>query len=413
MVAAGYLGVGFALRPVAHFTAARGWINDPYGVQWDGDRYRMCYQAVPDDTEWSPACAWGLAVSDDLVIWSERGLVLVPGPFELGCWSGCLVGDPNGETRAFYTRIVEGEPELGQIAVARCDGNGRLIASADDVVVTRPPGEVAVTSFRDPYVWPDRGGWTMIVGGGTAGGAGTVLCYRSTDLSQWRYVGVLHRGHAAVAREVWECPQMIQIDQDWVLVVSVQVDGSAGHVAARVGGFDGTRFTPDARWQRLAFGSSPYATSLFRDRDGRPCMISWLREAPWHRTDPAGWSGAHSIVAVLGIDGTRKVIASPHPAVPASGVFTHRSQSRDWIELEPGVPSHVTVTHEDPIELRAGERCLARVRRSTAGGLLIERPGADPDVLPCRAADQVELFLDADILEIFSSGRYGAWRLCF
>jgi beta-fructofuranosidase len=301
-----------------------------------------------------------------------------------------VVCGPDGEPRAFYTRVVEGETELGQIAVARCDGSGQLIASADDIVVTRPPPGIAVTSFRDPYVWPDRGGWTMIVGGGTADGAGAVLGYRSMDLSGWRYAGVLHSGHATAGREVWECPQMIQIDQDWVLVVSVQVDGSAGHVAARVGSYDGTRLVADAPWQRLAFGPSPYATSLFRDKDDRPCMISWLREAPSRRNEPAGWSGAHSLVAVLAIDGARRVIASPHPAVAASGAFPHRSQSRGLVEVEPRVPSHVTVAHEGPIELRTGEECLARIGHADA---------------------QIELFLDADILEIFSGGRYGAWRL--
>lgn len=402
--------MGCSLRPIAHFTAARGWINDPYGVRWDGDQYRMCYQAVPHCTVWSPACAWGHAVSDDLVTWSERGLVLVPGPFELGCWSGCVVSDASGEPTAFYSRVVDAEPELSQIAVARCNGAGRLISSADDVVVTRPPAEVAVTTFRDPYVWPDRGGWTMIVGGGTADGAGAVLSYRSTDLSRWRYVGVLARGHAAVGREVWECPQMIQIGDDWVLVVSVAVDGSAGHVAACKGRYDGTSFVA-GRWQRLVFGPSPYATSLFRDRDGRPCMISWLREAPARREHAAGWSGAHSLVALLGIDGSRGVVASPHPAVPASGVFTHGSQPRDLVEVDCGVPCHVTVAHARPLEVRAGQRCLARIRRSKAPGLVIDRPGAAPDLMPCRAGDQIELFLDADILEIFSGGRYGAWRL--
>ena len=108
---------------------------------------------------------------------------------------------------------------------------------------------------------------------------------------------------------------MIQIGEDWVLVVSVQVAVGASYVAASVGSYDGTRFA-GANWQRLAFGAAPYATSLFRDRHGRPCMISWLREAP-ARPRSHGWAGAHSLVSTLAIDPKRRVVASPHPAVTA------------------------------------------------------------------------------------------------
>ena len=379
----------------------------------------MCYQAVPDQTAWSPACAWGHAVSDDLVVWQERDLVLVPGPDELGCWSGCVVGDADGAPRAFYTRIAADDLELGKIAVARCDGTGRLTSSIDDVVIADPPAAPAVRTFRDPYVWRERRAWTMIVGAGTSDGAGAVLQYRSTDLDHWRYAGVLHQGRVPVgqpaAGQVWECPQMIQIGEDWVLVVSVQVGVGAGYVAACVGSYDGTRFA-GANWQRLAFGAAPYATSLFRDRHGRPCMISWLREAQASH-DPTGWAGAHSLVSTLAIDAKRRVVASPHPAVTASGVFTHRSNPsssprRDVLEVVRPTPTHLTVAHEDPIEIRTAGRRLALISRSAArDALVIERPGSASDVMPCGVAGEIELFLDADILEIFGGGHYGAWRL--
>jgi beta-fructofuranosidase len=332
------------VRPSAHFTALRGWLNDPYGVHWDGAQYHLYYQSVAGSRVWAPECRWGHATSPDLVCWTERAPVLAPTDGELGCWSGCVVEDPAGGRRAFYTRVGHGDRELGSIAVATPDACGRFV-SAPAPVIAGPP-DVAVTAFRDPYVWFEAGAWTMLVGAGRRDGTGAVLQYRSADLERWRYVGPLCGGRLVgdppAGREVWECPQMMEVDGRWLLVVSVQLDGRAALVAAAIGGYDGIRFEP-TRWQRLAHGSAPYAASLFRDRDGRPCMICWLREDSGAGVGPAPWAGALSLVAAVGVDPAGIVSVTPHPAV-------------------------------------------------------VGRHGP------------VQVFLDADILEVFGAGRYGAWR---
>ncbi|MFZ0088289.1 MAG: glycoside hydrolase family 32 protein, partial [Solirubrobacteraceae bacterium] len=373
-------------RPVAHFTARRGWVNDPYGVQWDGTRYHMWYQTVPEATDWSPACAWGHAVSADLVGWEERGLALVPQPHEAGCWSGCLVSDTMGARRAFYTRVQLDDLEAGSIAVARGDESGAMTSGVDDVVVPGPPDDIPITAFRDPYVWRERDGWTMIVGAGTADGDGAVLQYRSTDLDRWRYTGVLCRGRVATADDVswqvWECPQLIDIDGVWLLVVSVQCDGRAGQVAAATGGYDGARFVP-RRWQRLAFGTAPYATSVFRDRDGRPCMISWLQEDLGPVSAARGWAGAQSLVSELAIDNTGRVIAAPHPNLTTSTLLANRTPPagpcvHDLRSSASGLATHLTVSTDDApvIEVRQGQRRVGRVTRSRSHPeLQIERLG--------------------------------------
>jgi beta-fructofuranosidase len=350
------------------------------------------------------------------VVWEERDLVLRPGPDELGCWSGSVVVDERGDSRAFYTRVLMDDPDLSRIAVARCEASGRLTSSPDDVVIAAPPVGVAV--FRDPYVWRDELGWTMIVGAGTADGAGAVLQYRSTDLDRWRYTGVLRDGHVPGVRgdapQVWECPQLLRVGDRWLLVVSVQTDGSAGHVAALAGRYDGDQLR-GGEWYRLAFGTAPYATSLFRDRRGHPCMISWLREDPRLAPEPAEWAGAQSLASAVGIDRTGRVIASPHPALVHGTAFTHAACACSCvIDMTSGAPEHVTVGGDGPLEIkvrRTGHR-LVRVFRS--GGeprVVIDRLGCPLDVLPCQVCDTIDVFVDADILEVFAGGAYGAWRL--
>jgi beta-fructofuranosidase len=407
---------------VAHFTPRRGWVNDPYGVRWDGTRYHMCYQAVPDRTAWSPQCVWGHAVSDDLVSWEQRAVALTPQAHEDGCWSGCVVDDAAGVPRLFYTSVRLDDLEIGSIAMARYIGSERWASTPEDVVVAGPPEDLAVTAFRDPYVWRDATGWTMIVGCGLADGTGAVLQYRSRDLDRWRCTGVLCAGRVGAdpggGREVWECPQMVQVDDVWVLAASVQDAGRIGPVVAATGSYDGDRFDPEG-WRRLAFGTAPYATSLFRDRDGRVGMISWLREDPQHEC-ASGWAGAHSLVAELAIDSAGRLAAAPHSGLAASGAFAnHAPVIWPWVhDLAGGAPAravHVTAAAEAPvaIDLRHNHEPLARIGRSPAGdGLVVCRPGQEVDFIPCpHPSATIELFVDTDILEIFSGGAYGAWRL--
>jgi beta-fructofuranosidase len=418
---AGRADVTGRVRPVAHFTPRRGWINDPYGVRWDGDRYHMYYQAVPDQTRWSPACLWGHALSDDLVSWEERAPALVPGPHELGCWSGSVIEDAAGGARAFYTRVQTGRLEVGSIAVARCGGSGRPASGVNDVVIGGPPDDMAVTAFRDPFLWRGPDGWTMIVGAGTADGTGAVLQYRSVDLERWEYTGVLSRGRVAIGRapgtQVWECPQMIEIDGVWVLVVSVQVNGRAGPVVASAGSYDGARFSGE-QWHRLVLGTAPYATSVFRDRAGRPCMISWLREDPRGEVLGGAWAGAQSLVSELAIDAAGKLTADPHPSLRRSELFAHHEPAamplvHDLTEFGRAPATHLLASAGRPveIELRGAERGPVCVTRSPHHGLVIDRPGRPPDAVPCPNPQAIELFIDADILELYSGGVYGAWRL--
>jgi beta-fructofuranosidase len=92
--------------------------------------------------------------------------------------------------------------------------------------------------------------------------------------------------------------------------VSVLHDGVLHGVAYALGDYDGCTFTPEV-WGEFGRGGVMYATTSFVDRDGRRCVMSWLREAG---VAPEGspWAGALSVPWVLRVSGDL-LLAEPHP----------------------------------------------------------------------------------------------------
>lgn len=372
-------------RPGLHFTARDGWLNDPLGVTWREGRYELFYQALPGADTWNPRCCWGHATSPDLLTWTHHPLALEPGDDELGCWSGGLVLPDEGTAAPatiYYTSVNEPDLDLGVVRLARPADDGWQRWVKGDIVVTAPPGE-DLRVFRDPVVRRDGGRWRMLVGAGYRDGTPAVLTFVSTDLESWTYDGVAASTRTSPtgpipSGEAWECPQLLQIGDRHVLVVSTWRDGSTHDVLAGVGTFEDGRMRVD-RWQRLTHGTGHYAATEFVDADGHPCLLFWIREV----ADLNGaWAGALSVPYRLSLDGEGDgpVRLTPHPNVPAPG-----ADDREGVQ-------HLVLAQGDTLQLTSVD---VRYSRGTVTVTSDDTTTLVPDV-----QGPVHVLVDGPVVEV-------------
>jgi beta-fructofuranosidase len=417
-------------------------MNDPNGLIFHGGLLHVFYQHNPDAPHWG-RMHWGHAVSADLVTWRHLPIAISPddeGADDFGCWSGCIVEEA-GVASMFYTGVtLDGEQRRPSICRATSvDGLVTWTKAPGDPCVPEPPGGIALDAFRDPFVFRDDDGWSMLVGAGTCDGLGTVLLYRSSDLGSWTYDGpFLSTDEVARAEGAdgpcWECPQLVRVGDAAVLIVSV-VDRAPGvrpsHVTAFVGRVEGGRFVVD-HVEQLGMGPDFYAPATTITPDGRHLLLGWIPEDPPQEPSSRTWTGSMTFprTVSLGEDGRLSLaIASEVTALRAAsrahGPVRLEEDAPAWrydlvsqhfelaAAIDPGDASEIAIelldghdeSPEARVAFRPAERMLSVARRgiiSVAGRSSMSTrilPGAGNDNLVLR------LIVDGSVMELEVDGR--------
>ena len=251
-------------RPQFHFSAPRGWHNDPNGLVYYHGEYHLFYQHNPFDIEWGPM-HWGHAVSRDMVHWENLPIALEPD--ELGTiFSGTAVVDWKDSTGFFdggsgmvaIFTYHRDDRECQGIAYSRDDGRSWIKYEGNPVLCG--DGSKEYRDFRDPKVfWHEKSQkWIMFVGGGI------YRIYSSDDLKHW---------HFESEPGIWEeFPDVFPLKVDgtgcekWVLA-------AAGY-GYYVGDFDGHQFRPQQPYMLADYGKSWQAAYCFNDMPEDRCV--WM-----------------------------------------------------------------------------------------------------------------------------------------
>ncbi|MBY0231040.1 MAG: DUF4980 domain-containing protein, partial [Gemmataceae bacterium] len=254
-----------ALRPLLHFTARRGWINDPNGLVYRDGTYHLFFQHNPYGVKWGNM-HWGHATSKDLVHWEEQGEALYPdrmGPM----FSGSAVVDHENTAgfgkNALVLAYTAFGPPATQCLAWSLDGKKWTKYGKNPVVRNIAPED------RDPKVFwhaPTKR-WVMALYVGPKGKDGkvvhTIRFLTSPDLKGW-----ISRGSV---EGFFECPDLFPLRLDgktrWVLT------GASSEYM--VGDFDGETFKPETKKLPGHRGRGFYAAQTFDNTAGRRIQVGW------------------------------------------------------------------------------------------------------------------------------------------
>jgi fructan beta-fructosidase len=313
-------------RPQFHFTARRGWLNDPNGLVWANGKYHLFFQHNPYGWEWGNM-HWGHATSPDLFHWTELPTALTPREHGDGAFSGSAVVDTqntSGWGKPGHPALVAAFTSVkrGECLVYSTDGGQTFTEFAKNPIL--------VHAGRDPrllwYAPTQR--WILAVYDSQAGHDG-IAFLSSPDFKTWTAEGRIDG--------FFECPDLFEMpvigrpgESRWVIY--------SGDGEYRIGRFDGHTFRPEtSRKERVWYGDFYAAQTFSNVPDHRRIQIGWGRNVAFPDM-PFNQQMTVPVELTLrpAADGLRLF------ANPARELAGLRKKSQPTVErtVEPGHPFH-------------------------------------------------------------------------
>ncbi|WP_435020769.1 glycoside hydrolase family 32 protein [Tundrisphaera sp. TA3] len=402
------------LRPLIHFSARRGWLNDPNGLVFADGVYHLFFQHNPYGWAWGNM-HWGHAVSTDLVHWEERGEALYPDAMGT-MFSGSAVVDRantsglgrDGKPPLVLLYTAAGNPTVQGLA-SSTDGGRTFAKFAGNPVV----GQIT-DGNRDPKViWhAPTGRWVMALYVGLPGPPKdgkattdhTIHFLASPDLKHWEVTGKVS-GY-------FECPDLFELPVDgdpararWVLTAA------SGEYS--VGTFDSRTFKPETPKLPGHHGRGFYAAQTFSDipdSDGRRIQVGWLQAPSPGMPFNQAMSVPHELKLAGTPDGPRLVRA------PVKELETLREAgvSAGPATLEPGGPNPLASAKGDALDIVATfEPGSAREVIFTVRGVPVAYDAAKGELVvngvraPAPPRDgrvDLRILADRTAFEVFAAG---------
>ena len=282
-----------------HLKAPGDWINDPNGFIYYKGKYHLFYQYFPCSDRWG-TMHWGHAVSEDLIHWHHLGISIFPTKSydRNGCFSGSAICLPNGNMALYYTGVryidedeeninlcLHGSSRQCQVMIESEDGftfdnygGKRMILPAFTDETVGNPAE-----FRDPKVFYEEDRYYMVTGSTCEYREGVLLVYESPDAREWK---LKFRMADRRLGTILECPDLMKIGDEWVLVCSAMdiVDGNVQDVRPHQSIIQKVHFDAQSGevtlgdgYRYLDYGMDLYAPQSNTDKNGNRTFFGWIR----------------------------------------------------------------------------------------------------------------------------------------
>jgi beta-fructofuranosidase len=369
-------------------------MNDPNGVCRIDGRYHVFFQYNPEAPVHG-AMHWGHVSSTDLLHWQEHPIALKPRPELIdgaGCWSGCVVDD-SGVPTAVYTANPD-HAWNAVIGIARSD-RSLMSWNQDQSPVLGISRASEIEEARDPFIFVHDGRRYAVQGAGEPSGRARVLLYGCDDLRYWSDLGPLLTTDDPIAAQLapanlWECPNLFQVDGQWVLLLSLWRRRDGIDFLAGVRYLLGDLVANGRGWAFKATsggvvddGPAFYAPQVLTGPD-RTLLWGWAWELgrSEQQITAAGWAGVLTFPRELYL---RNGVLCTRPATELEGLRLGN------FTCTPGV-----AFREHAFELIASGPVTLKLVQGGAGQLV--------SAVECTPTEPVRILVDGSIVETFHGG---------
>jgi len=415
-------------RPQVHYTPAKNWVNDPNGLVFVDGTWHLFYQYNPQGNDWGNM-SWGHATSTDLMHWEEKAVALVRD--DLGAvFSGSCVIDKNNTAGfganamvALYTAAGETGAVAGkqqQALAYSTDGGKNFERYAGNPVIKNDDD-----NLRDPKVfWHEASQqWVMALAKGWKMG---IEFYGSKDLKTWEHLSTFVVPLEGRPSLQWECPDLLQFGDKWVLLVSVNPGGPilGSGMMYFTGQFDGKEFKADDRsyplW--LDYGMDCYAGVTWSNTGDRKVMIGWMNNWNYAGNVPCSpWRSAFTLpreLKLAEVDG--KTLLAQTVVKEIDGIAGDWQAAADvlpeadayQLQVTVKLDANATITlgngsnEQFVIDINASARTLTAHRGSATGQTAFNGTFSVPSMqapLNVTAGEvTLDIFVDRSSVEIFN-----------
>lgn len=394
-------------RPKFHYTPENGWINDPNGLVFDGEKYHLFAQHYPHDTKWGPM-HWSHAISSDLIHWEHLPIALYPDPLGM-CFSGsaCM---KDGKVALMYTSHGDSE----QQSVAFSSDNVTFTPCADNPVIVNP----GLRDYRDPKLFPN----TFLNKFGVAVAAGDhVEFFASDDLVNWEKTGEF--SDQAHVSGIHECPDMFPLTSPdgstvYCMIASMIVPEGGNRTQYVLGDFDGKAFAltvPFEEREWLDAGWDNYAGVTYWGTDSR-IMIGWA--SCWkyaHKLPTGAFCGAMTCARELSLmDTDAGLRLAQRPLMDdITGAYAHSDKlPSETFRIRLRAEGDFTLKlansagEELVISLSGNEYSIDRTNSGECGDAaeLLTECGIASRKRYIGGAVEMDILFDVSLLEVFADG---------
>ncbi len=405
-------------RPQFHFTPEKGWINDPNGLLFDGEKYHIFAQYYPLATTPGPM-HWAHATSHDLLHFHHLPIALYPDKNGV-CFSGsaCMIGD---RIAVMYTS--HGDVEAQSVAF-----------SDDGVTFTPHPGNPVIPNpgyrdYRDPKLfWNSRKNQY-----GVAVAAGDhVEFFASENLIDWQKTGEF--SDQARVTGIHECPDVFPLQAPdgstvYAMIASMILPVGGNRTQYVLGDFDGDAFRltrPFSAPEWIDAGPDDYAPVTFYGTP-TPIVMGWASN--WRygdRLPTTDYAGALTFPRALSLTETKNGLRmAQKPLVDSiTGAFqkTDRLPGESFrlkIRAEGDFRIRLTNAKGEEMSIACENGAFLMDRRKSgecgnADEILKEDFGIARRARDLDGAIEMDVLFDVCILEAFADGgTYAATMLAF